>query len=65
MDRMALSFYQFWQQPEKIDTAWGTQEYDEMTLHVMFQPFDPEGRGIEHRVKIVGQLIKEKKGKRQ
>lgn len=50
---------------KEIDTAWGTQEYDEMTLHVMFQPFDPEGRGIEHRVKIVGQLIKEKKGKRQ
>ncbi len=47
-----------------VDTTWATEEYDEMTLHVMFQPFDPEGRGIEHRVKIVGQLVKEKKGKK-
>ena len=46
------------------DTAWGTEEYDEMTLHVMFQPFEPEGRGIAHRVKIIGQLVKEKKGKK-
>ncbi|MCI8725686.1 MAG: hypothetical protein HFG66_06060 [Hungatella sp.] len=48
---------------KEIDEAWGTEEYDEMTLHVMFQPFEPEGRGINHRVKIVSQLVKEKKRK--
>ena len=46
---------------KKINVEYGNEEYDEMTLHVMFQPFEPEGKGINYRVKLIGQLVKEKK----
>lgn len=44
----------------KIDTAWHTEEYDGMTMHVMFQPLEPK-KDIESRVRMVAQLVTEKK----
>ncbi len=44
----------------EINREWHTEEYDGMALHVMFQPFEPEGKGLDARVKIVAQLIKER-----
>lgn len=38
-----------------------TEEYDEMALHVMFQPFEPNGKDMEYRGKIISQLMKEKR----
>lgn len=45
---------------KEINTEWHTEEYDGMALHVMFQPFEPEGKSMDSRVKIVSQLIKER-----
>lgn len=44
-----------------VDTAWHTEEYDGMTMHVMFQPLEPK-KDIQSRVRIVAQLVTEKKG---
>ena len=44
----------------KIDRAWQTEEYEGMTMHVMFQPLEPK-KDIQSRVRIVSQLVTEKK----
>ena len=44
----------------EINTEWHTEEYDGMALHVMFQPFEPEGKPLDSRIKIIAQLVKEK-----
>lgn len=44
----------------QIDTAWHTEEYDGMTMHVMFQPLEPK-KDIQSRVRIVSQLITDKR----
>lgn len=46
---------------KQADEAWNTEEYNEMALHVMFQPFVPKGRGIAGRVDIITQILNEKK----
>ncbi len=47
---------------KEINPSWHTEEYDGMALHVMFQPFSPETKSINNRVKIISQLTKEKRG---
>lgn len=46
---------------KKTDPAWQTEEYDGITMHVMLQPFEPDSRDLDNRVKIVAQLRKETK----
>ncbi len=44
-----------------VDPAHHTEEYDSMALHVLLQPFAPEMPSLDSRVKMVAQLLKEKK----
>lgn len=44
-----------------VDPARRTEEYDSMTLHVMLQPFAPEIKSVDSRVKMAAQLRKEKR----
>ncbi len=44
-----------------VDPDHRTEEYDGLALHVMLQPFAPGPTSLDSRVKIVAQLLKEKK----
>lgn len=48
---------------KNIDISLHTDEYNSMALHVMFQPFDPEQKNLKSRVRIITQLLKERKKK--
>lgn len=46
---------------KSVDISRHTDEYNSMALHVMFQPLEPEQKNLDSRVRIITQLLKEKR----